>query len=427
MSSVQSHPASRFPLAAADQCVKCGMCLPHCPTYRLTLNEAESPRGRIALMQGLATGLLEPGPAVQEHLGGCLTCRACEVVCPAGVPYGQLIDAGRELLAGADPGRTRLARLMAAVLVRKPLRYALAAALLLYQRIGLQKLVRSTRLLGRGRLARLESLLPRISWPTAPRTAGGAGEPVALFTGCTSPLVERETLDAAVTLLEALGSRVSVPGQQTCCGALYQHAGMPEPARACAERNIAAFADAPAVIGVASGCEAQLLEYGQLSEDPGAKPFAGKVRDLHDFIASHPQLERLRFQPLRARVVLHTPCTMRNVVRRDRAVRALLARIPELDIVELDSGCCGAAGSYFVERPAMADALLAPKLEHIEAEKPLFVLSSNAGCALHLAGGLRRAGITTAVVHPAQLLAQQLAPPPAPRAAAAATPPARPG
>lgn len=430
MRSIPASPRPRFPLAAADQCVKCGLCLPHCPTYRVTLNEAESPRGRIALMQGLATGTLAASPALEAHLDGCLTCRACEVVCPAGVPYGRLIDAGREALAERRPGRTRLARAMAAVLMRKPLRFGLAALLWLYQRLGLLRLLRATGVLGHGRLARLDSLLPEIAWPVLPRprraTVPGTAT-VAVFATCTSPLVERETLTAAVSLLETLGCAVSVPAGQTCCGALHQHAGLPEPARRCAARNVEAFADAQTVVGVASGCTAQLLEYDRLADDPAAAAFAGKVQDLHGFIAAHPALGQLSFAPLAARVLLHTPCTMRNVVRGERAVRTLLERIPGLEIVELDAGCCGAAGSYFLQQPVMADALLQPRLDRIAAERPTYVLSSNAGCALHLAGGLRRAGLTVSVRHPAQLLAQQLAPSGAPRGAAAPVPPGRPG
>lgn len=417
-----------FPMAAADQCVKCGLCLPHCPTYRVTLNEAESPRGRIALMQGLASGALAPSPTLAAHLDGCLTCRACEVVCPAGVPYGQLIDSGREMLAAADPGRTRLARLMAGVLARSPLRFALAALLWPYQRLGLQRLVRGARLLGRGRLARLESLLPRLSWPSLPRARPGGAMPVALFTTCTSPVVEGETLEAAVTLLEALGCAVQVPPAQTCCGALHQHAGLPQPARQCATRNLAAFEDAPAIVGIASGCTAQLREYDiLLRDDPRAAAFAGRVHDLLGYIAAHPAQARLAFAPLRARVLLHTPCTLRNVVRGEAAVRALLERIPGLEIEALDAGCCGAAGSYFLQQPAMADALLQPKLDRIGAARPDYVLSSNAGCAMHLAGGLRRAGLTIPVWHPARLLARQLARSAAPPGAAAGVPPARPG
>jgi glycolate oxidase iron-sulfur subunit len=411
--------AGGFPLAAADLCVKCGLCLPHCPTYRETQNEAQSPRGRIALMQGLATGLLAPGAALQGHLDGCLTCRACEAVCPAHVPYGRLIDAAREGLAAQDPRRARAARMIAVVLARRPLRFAVAVLLWLYQHLGLQRLVRATRLLGRGSLARLDSLLPRVHLPRLPRGSAGSGLPaVALFANCTSPLVEPETLDAAVSLLERLGCAVSVPAAQGCCGALHQHAGLVAGARLCATANVAAFAAADAVVGIASGCTAQLLEY-----DEG---FARKVRDLHAFIATHPALPGLAFEPLHARVLLHTPCTLRNVVGGEHHVRALLERIPGLQVDMMDVGCCGAAGSYVVTQPAMADALVASKVAQADALQPAFVLSSNVGCALHLSAALARAGITAAVWHPLRLLARQ-ARASAPRAATAAAPPARPG
>lgn len=399
-----------FPLAAADLCVKCGMCLPHCPTYRVTLDEAESPRGRIALMQGLATGALPPNAALQAHLDRCLTCRACEVVCPADVPYGRLIDAAREQLAERVPGRNRVPRLMAAVLTRRPLRFAIAALLWLYQRLGLQRLVRATRLLGRGPLARLESLLPDIHLPHLPEASAPAhgGAPVALFANCTSPLVEPATLEAATTLLEELGCTVEVPEAQTCCGALHQHAGHAGQARDCAARNVAAFAGAAPIVGVASGCTAQLVEYPLLSADPAAAAFAGRVRDIHAFIAAHPVLPQLRFRPLEARVMLHTPCTLRNVVRGEAAVRALLERVPGLRIQAFDSHCCGAAGSYFLTQPAMADALALAKVEQAAVARPDYVLSSNAGCGMHLGAALRRAGVRVPVWHPLRLLAQQL-------------------
>lgn len=402
----------KFPLHAADQCVKCGMCLPHCPTYGVTRDEAESPRGRIMLMQGLATGALAADAALEAHLDGCLTCRACEVVCPAQVPYGRLIDAAREQLAHARPQRTRLARVMAAVLTRRAVLAWLVAPLWLYQRFGLQWLVRRLRLLGRGRLARLESLLPRLHVPRLPAASARAdGEHVMLFANCTSPLSEPAALRAAVTVLEALGCRVTVPPTQTCCGALHQHAGAAAPARACAARNVAAFAGEAPVVGIASGCTAQLLDYGLLAEGPQAAGFVSRVRDISAFVLAHPQLAALKFEPLPARVLLHTPCTLRNVVKAPDAVRQLLARIPALEVEAMDSACCGAAGSYFLTQPDMADALLEPKLARARASRPDVVVSSNMGCAMHLAAGLRRDGLTARVAHPLELLAAQLAAP----------------
>ena len=410
IAAMRAEVPSKFPLHAADQCVKCGMCLPHCPTYGVTRNEAESPRGRIMLMQGLATGALVADAAVEAHLDGCLTCRACEVVCPAQVPYGTLIDAVREQLAHARPGRARLAKGMAAVLTNRPLLWLVALPLWLYQRLGLQGLVRRLRLLGRGRLARLESLLPPVALPRLPAaSARSDGMEVMLFANCTSPLTEPGALRAAVALLEALGCRVTVPATQTCCGAMHQHAGLARPARDCASRNLAAFEGSAPIVGVASGCTAQLLDYAVLAE--GGAGFAGRVRDIGAFVLAHPHFAALKFEPLPARVLLHTPCTLRNVVKQPDAVRRLLARIPQLEVEALDSACCGAAGSYFLAYPEMADALLEPKLARARASRPDVVLSSNVGCAMHLAAGLRREGLTARVAHPLELLAAQLAPP----------------
>lgn len=401
-------PDRAFPLAAADQCVKCGMCLPHCPTYRITLDEAESPRGRIMLMQGLATGMLPASAALEGHLDRCLTCRACERVCPADVPYGQLIDAARINLARRDPSRSRLARAMAFVLLSRTRRALMGFVLWAYQRIGLQALVRATGLLGRGKLARLESLLPRMHLPRLPLSSAGTNHDVMLFANCTSPLVEPQALAAAVQVLEALGCSVRVPRQQTCCGALHQHAGLARDAQACAERNLEAFAGEAPILGIASGCTAQLVEYGHIAPGPAGRAFAERSRDIHAFIATHPALPQLRFEPLAARVLLHTPCTLRNVLRDEISVRALLSRIPGLEIVTTDAACCGAAGSYFLSQPEMSDALAVAKVEQARASQPHYLLTGNVGCAIHLAAALRRGGITVEVMHPLQLLARQL-------------------
>ena len=437
LAEIPSDALRRTLLRDADLCVKCGLCLGHCPTYTLTRDEAESPRGRIALMHGLAGGMLAPSPKLEAHLDGCLTCRACEVVCPADVPYGELIDAARNLMAQQRPARTRTAKLMAAVLDHRPLRYLAAAALMSYQRSGLQWLVRASRVLVPLGLSRLESLLPKIHWPRLPSPdpsprplpVSGEREKIALFANCTSPLTEPAALEAAMSVLRALGCEVAVPATQGCCGALAQHAGLHADASACATKNIAAFGEAKTVVGIASGCTAQLLEYGALAGEAG-KAFGGKVRDIHGYVAGHPALATLSFKPLKARVALHTPCTMKNVVKGDAAVVKLLEKIPGLEIVRLDSACCGAAGSYFITQPLMADALAKTKVDAVAQVQPLYLLSSNVGCAMHLAAALRRDGLTVPVRHPLELLAESLAPPQAGsasrRAAAAAARPVRP-
>lgn len=408
-STLKRHP--EFPLAEADLCVKCGLCLPHCPTYAMTRHEGDSPRGRIALMQGLATGVLQPTPKLAEHLDGCLTCRACEPVCPAKVPYGRLIDAGRAMLNATAPPRPRLPRALGLVLTQRLPRQLLMLLGWLYQRSGLQRLLRARAMLGHGRLARLESLLPRLPLrPFASYTGAKSGEAaVALFTGCVSEMADADTLRATLRLLDRLGVAATVPSSQGCCGALYQHDGLRDQAADCARRNADAFRGASAVLGTASGCTATLLDAQQLLGDEG-RALRDATRDIHDFLLEHWD-DSLRLKPLPLRVAVHTPCTLRNVIGSAGKVTALLRKIPQIELVELDASqsCCGAAGSYFLSQPEMADRLLSSKLESAERLAPQIIVSGNIGCSLHLAAGLRRGGTTAPeVLHPVQLLARQL-------------------
>ncbi|MEQ1440740.1 (Fe-S)-binding protein [Fontimonas sp. SYSU GA230001] len=415
MTSPPIAPPSAFPLDAADLCVKCGLCLPHCPTYGETRHEADSPRGRIALMQGLASGAIADSSALHRHLDGCLACRACERVCPAKVPYGQLIDAGRALLALHQPSRTRATRMLDRLLSSDIALRALAALLWLYRATGLQRLVRASRLLGRGRLARLESLIPARRRPAAARSApapAAAGETISLFSGCVGRLLDDDALRATQVLFERFGCRVSRPAGQTCCGAIAEHGGLPAAAAAHADRNLRAFAAATTVVHVASGCGATLIDYPRLASDPqrGAT-FAGRVEEACSALLRR-WPRQLALRPLPARVAVHLPCTHRNVLGHGGDVTALLRKIPGIDLVELDVAqrCCGAAGTHFITQPEMADRLLAPKLRNAEQLRVDYIVSTNIGCSLHLAGGLQRHGRRAPeVLHPAVLLARQLA------------------
>ncbi|HEX4895405.1 MAG TPA: heterodisulfide reductase-related iron-sulfur binding cluster [Solimonas sp.] len=407
---MSSPSPAGFPLADADLCVKCGLCLPHCPTYQETRHEGDSPRGRISLMQGLATGVLERSASLERHLDGCLGCRACEKVCPAKVPYGELIDAGRAELARHAPQRTRLTRLMAGLLRRRSLVALLRSGLRLYQALGLQGLIRRFHLLGHGRLARLESLLPaRIEAPGKPPAMAADAAPALLFAGCVGAALDQASLQAMRRLYARCGITLQEPPAQTCCGALQQHNGLPGEAEAQVLRNLEAFAGTAPIVFAASGCGATLLEYARLSRDLRAADFVRRVRDPHALLAAH-WPAHLSLKPLPGRVLLHLPCSQRNVVGGSEQITALLRRIPGLEIVALDESqrCCGAAGSYFITEPEMADRLLARKLDGAASGPVLAILSSNIGCSLHLAGGLRRQGLTVPVLHPLQLLAQQL-------------------
>lgn len=346
--------------ADADRCVKCGLCLPHCPTYRLSADESESPRGRIALIEAWASGALPDSDALQSHIDRCLLCRACERMCPAQVPYARIVDDFR--------AATRASRHQ---LISRGARFALRS-------------------------------LASLSRPKARYPAHGVERAeVMLFVGCTAGGLDPATLRDAIAVLNRLGVTVRIPEQQGCCGALDQHSGNAARARELIGENLAAFANsASAVLYLASGCGSFLKEYAQHAEKGGG--FAARATEFCDFVASLTEGEETLWQPVPRRVVLHIPCSLRGG---EAATERLLRRIPGISLTRLDwPDCCGAAGSYMLEHPRLARRLRAPLLERIRAERPDVVLTSNIGCALHLSAGLR--GIQ--VLHPASLLALSL-------------------
>jgi glycolate oxidase iron-sulfur subunit len=397
----------------ADQCVLCGMCLPHCPTYGLTRSEAESPRGRISLMLALANDQLEPTQDLRSHLDNCLACRACERMCPSRVPYGRLLTNTRAVL-GHEGRRPAGERFMNRLLDGSARRQRAArSAFRLYERSGAQALVRHITPSG-GNLRRLDDLLPPLTPATRlPERVPPQGEPrgrVALFTGCTGELFDLPALAATVRLLSALGYAVEIPSAQVCCGARHRSSGQLDRAREQAVANLAAFAEADAVVSISSGCGATLDEYQDWGD--GGEAFSGKVYDVSDFLARCEWPGTLRFEPLNETVAVHTPCSLRNVLRREQAPYRLLERIPGLDVVPLahNETCCGAAGSYMLEHPETADALREPKIAALAQSGARYLVSSNVGCALHLAAGARRAGLEVEVLHPVVLLERQLVP-----------------
>lgn len=397
-------------LADADRCVKCGLCLPHCPTYAETRHEGDSPRGRIALLQGMASGLIPLTPAGERHLDTCLDCRSCEQVCPAQVPYGSLLDRGREWMARTRPARASRPRWQGRLFASRGLRRPLALLLWLYQRSGLSRLARSSARFRRSPIGRLEGLLPPLPFPRAPNSGRGSGpgaaSTVQLFAGCMGDWAERDAAVAVVELLEAAGHRVDIPAGQQCCGALYLHAGLPAPARALHARNLKAFSGSDPIVTLASGCASGLRDIEQESHC-GAAGFSHRLRDPLALLTAAPLLQ---FAPLDARIGLQLPCTQRLTAEAALPSVRLLQRIPGIEIARLAPArqCCGAAGSYFVNEPAMADRLLDATLDAIQAAGISHVVCANIGCRLHIAAGLRRRGLAIEVLHPAVLLRRQL-------------------
>jgi glycolate oxidase iron-sulfur subunit len=418
--------ARRHVLRDADLCVKCGLCLPHCPTYGVAKQEGESPRGRIALAQGLAEGRLAPSPGLQAHLASCLTCRACESVCPSRVPYGRLIDGARAELASLQrPGLLR--RFLRWLASEGVVAHPAATRALLGSLSAMRPLVRRTLragVFGRGgaRLARYWPA-PRRFQPWAayyPARGRRRGE-VALFLGCVARVLDRQSLWDSIRVLNVLGYGVQVPAGQGCCGAIHLHDGAAAAGRRLAEANLAVFAglDVEAVVTAASGCGATLGEYAGWAGlgdawRARATAFAGRVTDISQFLAGLSWPGEISLEPFRARVAVHDPCTLRNVMRQRDGPYRLLARIPDIGVVELpdNARCCGSAGIHMLTHPRLADSLAAPKVAALASLDARILVTSNVGCALHLRAQLQDAGQAVEVLHPVSLLARQLRPAP---------------
>lgn len=376
------HPPDLV-LALADACVQCGLCLPHCPTYALTGDESESPRGRIAIARALADGRLAAEPSADAAIDHCLGCRRCEAVCPAHVAFAPLLLETRR--------RQRQRQRRGTSLRQHVLEWLTAHPELLTWVLRLPGL--------RSRLpprATMQSDTAGWGTRTMPREGQGLSpnpEPIAIFSGCIARAYDDELALALDRLLIAVGFAPQRPAQQTCCGTLHLHAGNVAQAASLAKANARAFAGYRTVLSTASGCHAALA---------AALAPTRRVRDALDVLAEH--AERLRFRAAAGPVALHLPCSQQTVVGSEAALRRLLSRIPALHLIELPGlGCCGAAGTHMLEQPGRAAALRAPLLHAARAGGARIMVSANIGCRLHLA-----TGSDIEVVHPIVFLARHL-------------------
>lgn len=386
-----------------DTCVACGLCLPHCPTYRLTGEESASPRGRIAAMRAVNDGRAEVDDTFASFMDLCLACRACEDVCPSHVPFGRMMERARVQI---EPLRTRRARFVRwlgldVVLPRKKLLW-LVAAFQPLARPFLGKRLRALVPKGGAHLGRL----PGVTEPD-----GEVRGTVALLSGCVQDRWFREVNRATIRVLARNGWRVVVPRNQVCCGALQAHNGRLDTARGLARANVRAFAQADTIVVNASGCGAHMQEYGDLlsGDETGAEAahaFGDKVRDVMAFL--HEQgIEPPPANPGVERAAYHDACHALRVQHLREQPRALLRQIPGLEVLDIANGdrCCGAAGLYNVTQPETADELQRRKVEAIIATGATAVASANPGCTMQIAAGLRAAGRPDVeVVHPIQLL-----------------------
>ncbi|MBI3628028.1 MAG: 4Fe-4S dicluster domain-containing protein [Candidatus Rokubacteria bacterium] len=419
--SLQLHGLS---VEGVNQCVHCGLCLASCPTFSELGTEMDSPRGRIFLIKSLAEGRIALTDSVVDHLSLCLDCRACETVCPAGVPYGQLIEAAKTEIERQRPGglaRRAFRWANFGLLLSHPRMLALmAAAMRLYQVTGLQRLVRRSgvlRLLP-GTLAAWEALLPampkaadRAPLPEAIPAEGPRRARVALLTGCVQQVVFGAHNRATATVLAKNGCEVLVPRSQGCCGALHAHGGDHERSLALARETIGTFerTGADAVIVNTSGCGAHMKGYGHLlKNDPRyaarAVAFSRSVRDVSEFLAQDTLRGPLR--PVPMTVTYHDPCHVVHGQKLHVPPRTLLAQVPGLRVVDLKESdwCCGSAGIYNLTQPEMAGRLLERKIRHVLETGAEAVVTANPGCILQIAQGLRERGSPVRVLHIVEVL-----------------------
>ena len=394
-------------------CIHCGLCLEACPTYVITGNENDGPRGRLYLMRAVAEGRIEKtSNAFATHIDRCLGCRACEQVCPAGVEYGQLLEASREVLLEAQPKSDLANRVLRFVLRHvwlSPWRLRMFfGASRVWRDWGLGRVLLKTGLLPRRAefgMALLESSKGVFNAKTQRRK--GAGESVALFKGCVGEGLFARVNRATERVLEANGFEVEAPAEQVCCGALHAHAGDLEGARELARRNIAAFdSDAPIVTN-AGGCGAMLKTYAHLlGNDESAMKFSARVRDVSQQLATTEM--RTAPSPIGQSVTYDTSCHLMYGQRSGEASERMLRAVAGEDFVALNGTerCCGAAGVYNLLQPEMSQKVLKEKLGHIKETGASILATGNPGCQMHIGAGACLSGMSLRVCHPVEIVDQ---------------------
>jgi glycolate oxidase iron-sulfur subunit len=408
-SNFDGHKAPE--MALIEDCVHCGFCLPACPTYVLWGEEMDSPRGRIYMMKKSAQGEAPLDQRFGLHMDNCLGCMACMTACPSGVQYNKLIEDTRAQVERNVPRSTTdslFRKILFATFPYVRRLRLLALPMLLYQRSGLQKLLRASgllRLLPK-RLLQMESLLPRVpvgfmqSLPAKVSPASAPRRRVGMLSGCVQQVFFQHVNQATARVLAAEGCEVVIPKAQECCGALMLHSGLDEQAAALARRMIAIFekAKVDTIVINAAGCGSTMKEYGHLlRDDPAwaarAAEFSAKCKDISEILCELPARSPRHALPMR--VAYHDACHLRHAQAIHAEPRRLLATIPGLEVAEIEESslCCGSAGVYNLLHPEPANQLGDRKVENLLATKAEAVISANPGCLLQLMSGLRRRGL----------------------------------
>ena len=418
-------------LAAQEQkllaCIHCGLCLEACPTYVITGNENDGPRGRLYLMRAVAEGRLEnTSPAFGKHIDRCLGCRACEQVCPAGVEYGLLLESSREELSRAQPKSDVTSKLLRFVLRHvwlSPWRLrVLFGSARLFRDLGLARLLVKSGIAGM--LSRravfglelLESSRPVLTAQIERNDRRGSKsvsqlKSVLLFTGCVGEGLFARVNRATERVLRANGFEVSAPNEQVCCGALHAHAGDVEGARELARRNVEAFDSEATIVTNAGGCGAMLTTYAHLlADDPNlaeaAAKFSRRVRDVSQLSVKSVPSGDTTATSAEPRVTYDTSCHLLYGQRAGDASQEMLRSVVGADFVPLEGTerCCGAAGIYNLLQPELSGRVLREKLDHVRQTNATILATGNPGCQMHIGAGAQIAGMNLKVCHPIELV-----------------------
>ena len=404
-------------------CMRCGMCLPTCPTYKETFLETASPRGRVALVRKVQEGELDQSGRLLEYLALCLDCQACASACPCGVNAGELVA---EFTCERKEGKGLgfMEELILHQLVPHPDRLETSMVpMRLYQRIGLQKLVRKLGILKMfpKPLERMEGLLPDL--PARPLrqeinevtpAQGTERGTVGFFLGCVMSLIFSEASRATIQLLSSLGYRVITPRNQVCCGAPNMLGGDLTGLKDAAHTNIDIFRryDMDFIVTDCGGCGAELKKYGHHLEGYSpAEGFSSKVRDISEVLALHADELRLKLKPLSLKVSYHDPCHIAHCQGIRSQPRELLKLIPGLEYNELEAAdaCCGSGGTYNIAKPEMSDLILQRKLDTVRRSGAEVLVTSNPGCLLQLRKGLADHLPEVKIMHLTEVLARSMA------------------
>ncbi|MCY8582353.1 (Fe-S)-binding protein [Bacillus haynesii] len=409
-------------------CMRCGFCLPSCPTYiESGFQESHSPRGRIALMKAVVDGTIEPDEDVERSLELCLGCRACEPVCPSGVNYGRLLEEARDIIQQnkkhAFPVKVLRRAVFKGLFPHSNRIRALAGMLGVYQRSGMQNVIRKSGLLRLlpDHLAKMEAVLPKVpnmkQLKKRPHLLPAIGERkkrAAFFSGCLMDTLFLDTNMATIKLLRLAGCEITIPEQQTCCGALHGHSGEKSEAILLAKRNIQAFEDSNAdfIVTNAGGCGAFLKEYDHLLKDDSewrvrAASFTRKLKDFSSVLLEL-NFDQQSLELPQQIVTYQDSCHLRNVMKTSAEPRRLIRSIKGIEFKEMQNAesCCGSAGIYNIVESEMSMKILDTKMEAAAATRAATIVTANPGCLLQMKLGIERAGLTDQVraVHLADLL-----------------------